>query len=100
EVEPNNTVANANPYSIPFYARISPAGDEDIVAVSVPSSPSSLVANTEAITVEACANLLIDNQIDILDTTGTITLASDDDGGTGYCARAVATNLSTGTYYV
>jgi cysteine-rich repeat protein len=99
EVETNNSVGTANVYSAPFYAAISPAGDEDFIAIAVPSSPSSLVASVEEITTQACPDFLLDSYIEILNTAATV-VASNDDGGNGYCSSTVAGGLSAGMHYV
>jgi cysteine-rich repeat protein len=100
EVEQNGTAATANAYSSPFFAAITPAGDQDVIRVVVPSGPTSLRAETANVTTSACVNGLLDSFIEILDPTGASVLSSDDDGGSGHCARATAPALPAGTYYV
>jgi cysteine-rich repeat protein len=100
ETEPNNAASTANPYAVPFFGAISPAGDEDVVRVSVPTGPTTLVAETREVSHEACANNLLDSQVEILNSSGTTVRVSDNDGGLGLCSMAVAPSLPAGTYNV
>ena len=100
EVEPNNTVVTANTFTAPFFAAISPAGDHDIVAITIPSEPSSLIVDTIDVAGGACFTDDLDSYLEILDASGTILLGSDDDSGIGLCARATVTGLPVGTVYV
>ncbi|WP_437301374.1 DUF4215 domain-containing protein [Sorangium sp. So ce426] len=99
EVEPNGTLATANPHAAPFYAAIDPADDEDIVLVTVPDGPVDLVAETADITGSDCLDRRLDSAIEILDHSGARLVLSEN-GGTGLCARAVAPGLAAGDYYV
>lgn len=100
EVEPNGTAQSANPYSSLFYAAVSPAGDQDVISVVVPAGATALQAETRAITANACPNGLLDSYIEVLDPTGTVVLAADDDSGAGLCAKVIAPSLTAGTYFV
>jgi cysteine-rich repeat protein len=98
EVEPNGTLAEARPYTNPFYARIDPEGDEDVTSFAVDKSPSSAVVEILDVGDGACTQGKIDSFVDVLGTDGVTVLASDDDGGDGSCSRAVITGLGPGTY--
>ena len=101
EVEPNNTGADATPHTVPFFAAIAPAGDEDLVSVSVENGPSSLVVEIADVTSSACLSGELDSYLEVLDSDGVTVLVGDDDSGTGACSRVIATGLSAGlTYYV
>ncbi|WP_437825232.1 pre-peptidase C-terminal domain-containing protein [Sorangium sp. So ce1153] len=100
ETEPNSTPAQANAYTSPWLAEIAPAGDVDVIAVQVPGSSSTLHVNVADNGTDACANGLLDSYIEILGDDGATVLASDDDGGIGYCSYASVTDLAAGTYHV
>ncbi len=100
EVEPNDTSAQANSYLAPWVAALSPAGDVDLVKVSVASSPAYIVAETRDLDQLSCASGLVDTFVEILDTDGMTELAVDDDSAEGTCSKAIAAGLSPGDYYV
>jgi cysteine-rich repeat protein len=100
EVEPNDTPAEADAATAPFYAEIAPQGDVDVVAVSIEQDGAELTAATLNFGDGACALGLLDSYIEILGPDQETVLADDDDGGDGLCARAVASGLTAGTYYV
>ncbi|MDC0676435.1 pre-peptidase C-terminal domain-containing protein [Sorangium atrum] len=100
ETEPNGTPAQADAYAASWLAEISPAGDVDVIAVSVPGPRSTLHVNVGDNNTEACLRGQIDSYIEILGNDGTTVLASDDDSGVGYCSYASLTDLAAGTYYV
>jgi cysteine-rich repeat protein len=99
EVEPNGTAGTANVYAAPYFGAVQPAGDQDVIRVTVPSGPTTLTAETSSITSAACVNNQLDSAVDILDSAGTV-LVSNDNSGPGLCAQAVAPSLAAGTYYV
>ncbi|WP_438030992.1 DUF4215 domain-containing protein [Sorangium sp. So ce233] len=99
EVEPNDTLATANTHAVPFFGAIDPAGDQDVVRVTVPSGPTVLIAETTDVTSNDCLNHRLDSIIEILDDSGA-TIVRRDRGETGLCARAVAPSLAAGDYYV
>jgi cysteine-rich repeat protein len=100
EVEPNETTLTATPYTqLPFIARISSATDIDVFSIVVSSANSMLSVDTFDLGDGACADMELDNRVEILAPDGR-TLASNDDGGVGFCAKATATGLSPGTYHV
>ncbi len=101
ETEPNDEVTLANELSAgSLVASVAPVGDVDVFSVQVADPLSTLSVATTDLGDSACANLTLDNFIEILDSNGTTVLALDDDAGTGFCARAVATRLGAGTYFV
>jgi cysteine-rich repeat protein len=99
EIEPNGDSATANAFDDPHYAEIRPAGDVDVVRFSVSESPSQIAVNTLNFGDGACSRDLMDSYVEILDESGEV-VASDDDGGDGLCARAVAGDVAAGTYFV
>lgn len=100
ETEANNTPMAADAYADPWYAAVSPAGDVDVVSVSVPGPASTLHAMTVDKGDGGCAAGAIDSEIEILGTNGSTVLASDDDNGEGACSFAAAAGLAAGVYYV
>jgi cysteine-rich repeat protein len=99
EDEPNGTLQNATPYTQPeFFGSISNEDDVDVVSIEV-GAGQQLIAETLDLGDGACAQLALDNWIDVLDGSGEV-VASDDDAGTGFCAAVVTAPLSAGTYYV
>ena len=100
EVEPNGLPANANPLATPFFAAVSPAGDQDVISVAVPSGSTSLVAQIGDLGDAACGNGLLDSVVEILDPSGASVLASDDNAGAGLCSSVMAPGLAAGTYFV
>jgi cysteine-rich repeat protein len=101
ETEPNDTVAQATPYSVqPSAARIFPAGDVDVFSIQVTAPNSMLFVETRDLGDAACANKTLDNRIDVIGPDGTTVLASNDDGGEGFCAKKDLSGLAPGTYYL
>lgn len=100
EAEPNNTAAEANSYAAGWVAAISPAGDVDVVAVSVPGPTSTLQASVGDAGTGQCMTGQLDSFAEILGPGGSTVLASDDDNGPGYCSTVQASGLAAGTYFV
>ena len=106
ETEPNNTSVEANgPFTsgVVFLADISPAFDDDWVAVTVPGPASTITATTLAGAIDTCGpGGAIDSEVQIYATDGTTSLALNDDinGSTNWCSSAQATGLPAGTYFV
>ena len=109
ESEPNNTFMTADyvlPSAIP--AAITIVNDDDFFAVAVPGPASVLTATITAGVVNTCgsdtnpAPPAIDSEIQILGTSGTTSLATNDDisGTLNWCSSAQATGLAAGIYYV
>lgn len=99
EVEPNDVASDATPWSDPFYAEVSPAGDVDTVAVSIEEGPGSIIANIDSLVVEGCPLALFDPQIELLDADGESVLGANDDYD-GVCSKLVAEDLDAGSYYL
>jgi cysteine-rich repeat protein len=103
ESEPNDALVSADVFDFePWFAEISPAADEDYYRVTLVASSSTLVVETANLGDGACGLNLMDTVVDILDTNANANaiLATDDDGGDGACARAVASGLPPGEYRV
>ncbi|KYF96434.1 hypothetical protein BE17_12225 [Sorangium cellulosum] len=100
ETEPNNTLAQANAYSDPWLAEISPARDVDRVTVTVPGPSSSVYVSITDNLTGSCMRGRLDSYIELLDDDGTTVIASDDDSGEGYCSFVSADDLPAGTYHV
>jgi cysteine-rich repeat protein len=103
ESEDNGRRSRADTFNFtPWFAQISPAGDVDYFRLSLTATSSTLVAETLDLGDGACALGTMDPVIDILDSSsgGGNVRASDDDGGQGTCARAIASGLAAGTYYI
>jgi len=99
EIEPNNTPAQANVFSAPWNAVLTPIGDADVVAVDVTTGGATLSVTTTDQGTGACAAKTLDTKVDILAPNGTTVIASGDDE-IGNCAFASAPGLVAGTYYV
>ena len=101
ESEPNNRRNSADTYSAaqPWIAELGTAGDVDYYRINVPRAPGNIVVRTFDLGDNACAYNLMDTVVEIRDSSNAV-LVSDDDGGPGKCSLAVASGLSTGTYYV
>lgn len=99
EVEPNDSPQEANAFVPPdFFGAIDGADDDDLVSISI-SAGQRLSAETLDLGDGACARLELDSWVDVLDSFGTV-IASNDDGGTGFCAALVTEPLNAGTHYV
>lgn len=99
EVEPNDELDEATPYSNPFFAEISPSGDVDWIALELESNVDVLVLSTLAVGDGACAAGLMDTVLNVFDESGD-PIGSDDDGGDGFCASLTLGDLRAGTYFV
>lgn len=99
ESEPNDDVASADAFEAPHYAEIKPAGDADVLRIDVPEGPAQVAINTLNFADGACSRNLMDSYLELLDESGE-TIASDDDGGDGFCARLVTGALASGSYFV
>lgn len=100
ELEPNGTSGTANPYVAGWVAAIDPAGDVDVVSVGVPGPASTLSAQVVSGGSGDCDSGFVDSMLDIVAPDGTSVLATDDDGGAGYCSYAQVSGLAAGTYFV
>jgi cysteine-rich repeat protein len=96
ENEPNDTLAEAGAYADPFYAEIDPAEDVDSVGFDL-ATRASVIVSTENVGEGSCTFGLLDSFLELLDENGD-SLAVDDDGGEGLCARIVLPNLPVGHY--
>jgi cysteine-rich repeat protein len=100
ETEPNNTAVKANPYSAPWFASISPAGDVDMVKVVVASFPSTIHAEVKDFDGHSCTDGLLDSNIEILEADGVTVKATADDMGMSACSAASYSPPVPGTYFV
>ncbi len=103
ETEPNNDDTSANGpftnYNL-ITAAVATAGDHDYFSVQVPAGATLYVEVSDGGT-GACANQFIDSEVEIYDTDGTTSLASNDDIDlTNYCSVTQLTGLAAGTYFV
>jgi cysteine-rich repeat protein len=99
ETEPNGTTAEADPFTEPWNAVLTPLGDVDVVAVSLAAPAASMTATTTDQGTNSCAAKTLDTVVEILAPNGTTVLASGDDI-VGNCGSAMTTNLSAGTYFI
>jgi cysteine-rich repeat protein len=99
ETEPNDSIDAADAFSDPFYASISPEGDQDCTAIIVDQGPASLRLNTYNVGLGMCELQMMDSHLELLDPEGAL-VAEDDNGGDGMCARLSYFGLPAGTYYV
>ena len=102
EVEPNDSVAQAStlPGSGVGVGEIAPAGDVDVVAVTVSSAPSSIRATVRDFDGHSCEEGGLEGLLEIVDADGVTVLASRDAGATDTCPTAIAGIAAPGTYYV
>ncbi|EYF07738.1 DUF4215 domain-containing protein [Chondromyces apiculatus] len=100
EVEPNDTAATATPLATPFFGVMGTLTDVDHVRVTVPTAGTSLVVEVSDVNAQACVNNQMDPEVAVLNAGGTTVLASDDDSGPGFCARAVTPALAAGQYVI
>jgi cysteine-rich repeat protein len=96
ETEENGTLATEDAYVDPFYAAIDPEDDVDSVGFDL-ATRASVVVGTENLGEGSCAFGTLDSFLELFDENGDL-LATDDDGGEGYCARIVLPNLPVGHY--
>jgi cysteine-rich repeat protein len=100
EAEPNDTQGSAHPYGdLPEVGEISGASDVDVFSIEIEQDDSTLLAETLDLGDGTCANLVLDDRIEIVRSNGDV-IAMDDDSGDGFCAVASAENLNAGTYFV
>lgn len=99
ELEPNATPMSSNPFKDPWHAAIMPAGDVDVVSVTVPAGGMTISAVVIDHGTGDCAAQKIISHLDILATNGTTILASNEGNG-NYCAGTSVDNLAPGKYYV
>jgi cysteine-rich repeat protein len=96
ENEPNDALAEAEVYADPFYGEIDPEDDVDAVGFDL-ATRASVIVGTENLGDGSCTFGLLDSFLELLDENGD-SLAVDDDGGEGLCARIVLPNLPVGHY--
>ncbi len=102
ETEPNNTIAQANPFPMGgvISGELTPAGDTDVYAVTVPLGGNVRVATSDGL--GGCAT---DTVVGLLNAAGQV-ITFDDDSGTVPCSLIdpqvdrAASDLAAGTYYV
>lgn len=95
----NDRLESADPMAADYYGAIDPLGDEDWVSLEVIDPLTSLVVRTFDFGDNACMLSRLDNVLELYAADGSL-LASDDDGGTGYCARLLVPGLAPGLYYL
>ena len=100
EVEPNDTAATASSSSPQgFVGAIYPAGDVDLIEVTLNGASTSITAEVQDFGNADCANFKIDSYLEVLGADGSTSIAGNDDTGS-FCSRVEATGLSAGTYFI
>jgi cysteine-rich repeat protein len=100
EIEPNDTVAQANTWASPFTATIGSASDVDVVKVTVTKAGGTISASVVDFGDNACELSKIDSYLELLGTDGNTVLSADDNSGDGLCSSLSKTGLAVGTYYL
>ncbi len=96
EVEPNGSIAASNPIGSPWYAQVSPAGDVDVVQISLQTA-AGLAVWTDGLGDGKCLDGSMDTVVTLLDGAGN-TLATNDDHA-GACSLASVASLAPGAYF-
>lgn len=99
EVEPNDTTTSAMPQQAEIVGTILPAGDVDVVAVTVPGPKTQLRATVKDFGNGDCAQFRVDSTLELLGPDGVTVLAVADDAAT-FCADLTANELGAGTHYL
>jgi len=99
ESEPNDDAEAAGPYADPSYALISPAGDIDYFSLSIDGGPKAVTIEAFDVGSSFCSAFVMDPYLELFDENGE-SVASDDDGGEGYCSKLVLPALDDGEYVV
>jgi hypothetical protein len=115
EAEPNEALVSATVLNLTdgegsILATHPTASDVDVFRITVPAGGRSLRAEiSEGTGTETCESNGVDSQLTLLDANGQ-QLASNDDGGRGFCSRldglgqtpddSGASLLAAGTYYL
>jgi len=99
ESEPNDSADAAEPYADPSYALISPAGDVDYFSLSIEGGPKAVTIEASDVGSSFCSGLVMDPYLELFDENAEL-VASDDDGGEGYCSKLVLPALDDGEYLV
>ncbi len=99
ESEPNDSAEEAEAYSEPSYALISPEGDADYYALSIDDGPKAVTLDVLDVASGFCSGLEMDPYLELFDDAGQL-VAANDDGGDGYCSRLVVPALDDGEYLV
>lgn len=107
EIEPNDTDVTANAHSAVFVsdkvkAFIDPSGDIDYFSVVVPPGMNGDLAieSMDGPLGSTCSSLLVDTNVTVLDSGGSVLGVNDDISGTDYCSILNVASLSPGTYYI
>lgn len=114
ETEPNDVCATASgPFSIPagtdgilLTGLLSPAGDADWYAFTVPAYADLSFQTFDSTGAGSCSPSTVDTKIVLYGTCGGSAIATNDNGGIGNCSLLSAVTTSTvrhlaaGTYYV
>ena len=98
EVEPNDSIATANPNCTTFIGAITPVADLDFIRFLV-TSGQTIVAETHDGFTGFCDPALIDTAIDLYDPSG-VQRTADDDGGVNTCSKLTFLADSTGGWTV
>ncbi len=102
EAEPNDTRAQADPFSAPYhYAQMGSGTDVDYVELDLPSGASEIRVQTSDFGDGSCSQGRADTVLSLVQGQGTTetVLATNDDGGDGRCSRITLPSLTAGTYY-
>lgn len=98
EPEPNDMLGTAVPIASPYYASIDPAGDVDLIKITLPST-QGIIARVAGLGDQSCFDGSIDSFLTILDALGTPLTSNDDEGGGSLCSTAAIANLPAGSYF-
>ncbi|MBK8253306.1 MAG: DVUA0089 family protein [Polyangiaceae bacterium] len=99
ETEPNNTIATANAYQMPFIGAINPESDVDYIQYTIAASAGLLIA-VDGLGDAACTDGSIDSYVTLYYSAGT-KLAENDDGSAGsLCSLTSKPALPPGSYFI
>lgn len=107
EVEPNDTDATANAYADVFLndkvkALIEPSFDIDYFSFVVPAGQNGEIAieSMDGPLGSTCANLEVDTNVTVYDSSLNVLGVNDDISGSDYCSILTVPALTPGTYYI
>lgn len=101
ESEPNNTLPDADDFlsGSTWYAQLTPAGDQDFVSFHVASNDTKVTIEIRDLGDNACANYVIDTEIEVQDAAGR-RIGYDDNNGAGNCSKIALDRVAAGDYVV